>query len=299
MQRVHVFIVNYNSAKLLIECLESLRDEPIAQVHVIDNFHSTSARESVMMIPDIFPRVSVALNDKNLGFGPALNKAILDANLAPTDIIWLLNPDTTVTAGVVTALVEYMQTGYDIISPKIFTGSLSKPLVWFAGGILDRRQVRTRHIGLGSPRNTTAYSEDGPEETSFITGAAMMMLCSTWTGIGGFREGFFLYWEDAELCERAVSKGYRLGVASSASIWHAVGGTGSTSGMSTAYYYYMQRNRLWFGRQWKSRRGMLFGTGLRETLALTLRPLKEERGRMAKTAASCRGLYHGLFHKPL
>lgn len=297
MDNVHVFIVNYKSADLLADCLHSLQSQPIACVHVIDNYSSALERERVQLLCASFPNVAVTLTDTNLGFGPALNNAIQDANLAPHDIVWMLNPDTRVGEGAVVALVEYLHSGYDIVSPSILTGDMTDPRIWFAGGVLDKRKVKSVHIGLGEPWESA--SRYLTQENTFITGAAMMMLSSTWKDLGGFREGFFLYWEDADISERAVAKGLRLGVSNSASVWHAVGGSGSTSGMSAVYYYHMQRNRLWLSRKWSSRRNILLGTGFRETLALTLRPLKEKEGRVSKTRSSIRGLVHGVLHTPL
>ncbi|MCQ1951081.1 glycosyltransferase family 2 protein [Arthrobacter sp. zg-Y859] len=299
MKNVHVFIVNYNSVDLLKTCLESLRHEPVESIHVIDNYSSPSEREAVVVLPSVFPRVHVALRDSNVGFGPALNHAIENSEVRDDDIVWILNPDTNVSPGTVAAMTEFMQEGYDIVSPVILTGDPATPRVWFAGGVLDRRQVRTVHAGLGSFWGTTATQSKEHSVNTFITGAAMMMQVDTWKKVGGFREGFFLYWEDAELSEKAVRMGFRLGVATSAHIWHAVGGSGSSSGMSGTYYYYMQRNRLWFGRQWQSRLAILLGPGLRETLALTLRPLKEKEGRVSKTLSSFRGLMDGAIRAPL
>ncbi|MBP3037159.1 glycosyltransferase family 2 protein [Arthrobacter sp. zg-ZUI100] len=298
MSRVHVFLVNYNSADQLIECLKSLRGEPIDGVHIVDNFSNVHERERVRKLSGSHPTIDVLLCDTNVGFGAAHNLAIASAGLAPDDIIWLLNPDTKVGPGTVSCLVDFMKTGYDIVSPLILTGNEERPRIWFAGGVLDKHQVRTEHLGLGSLWPAGSRVVDGEIESSFITGAAMMMQYATWTRIGGFREALFLYWEDADLCERASTMGFRLGVATNACIWHEVGGSGKTPGMSPTYYYYMQRNRIWFGRKWHSRKTILFGSGLRETLALTLRPLRDKGARLSKMTASVKGLLHGATQTP-
>lgn len=298
MQDVYVFIVNYNSSELLEECLRSLENEPITRICIVDNFSSTEEQDRVSKVVSAFPRAVLTKCDRNLGFGPALNRAIDSASLEPNDVIWLLNPDTKVAPGAVKELSTFLQTGFDIVSPLILTGDEAEPRIWYSGGVLERRQVRTLHLGLGERWENGARQPITQAENTFITGAAMMMTYSTWKMLGGFREAFFLYWEDAELCERAVSMGLRLGVSPTASIWHAVGGSGKTSGMSETYYYYMQRNRLWFGRKWQSRRNILLGDGFFETFSLTFRPLKEKVGRFSKTASSIKGLIHGTMQPP-
>lgn len=298
MPEVHVFIVNYNSSHLLRECLSSLEHEPVSQIHVVDNFVSHAERARVVELMAQFDKVHATLSDSNSGFGPALNAVIRDARLRPDDIIWLLNPDTTVNKGTVAALLAFMESGYDLVSPTILTGDPEKPHYWFSDGVLDRRQVRTIHVGYGA-KNDPFDGSQTPHDTTFLTGAAMMMRSGTWEKIGGFQESFFLYWEDADLSERATAMGFRLGVARNATIWHEVGGSEKSSGMSATYYYHMQRNRLWFGRRWLSRRQIVLGSGSLETLLLVLRPLKEKKGRLNKTFSSIKGLVHGLVHSPL
>ena len=124
-----------------------------------------------------------------------------------------------------------------------------------------------------------------------------MMSAQTWHALGGFREDLFLYWEDADLCRRAVDAGLVLQVVPDARVWHAQGvsSAGGRTGNGPAFYYYNQRNRVLIcgGRVGKWR--LVAVTGLRETLRLLAKPLLVERSaRWVTFAASLRGLRDGL-----
>lgn len=294
---VHVFIVNYKSSSLLESCLESLALEPVARVHVLDNFSSSSERDAVRRVTGRFSFCTTVFFDNNLGFGAALNRGISEAVLEPNSILWLLNPDTVVHPGAVKELTSTLDYGVDIISPTILTGDLAESRIWFAGGSLDKRRVRTQHFGYGELWDQKS-SYHVKRESTFITGAAMMMLGSTWEKLSGFDESFFLYWEDSDLSYRACLLGLKLSVAKDAHIWHAVGGSGDAGGKSAVYYYYMQRNRIWFGKKFSNSTSVVFGSGFKETVALCYRPLRENSHKMTKFTASVRGLVHGLVTNP-
>jgi GT2 family glycosyltransferase len=178
------------------------------------------------------------------------------------------------------------------VSPLLITGSPAT--VWFAGGVVDERRGVTRHFREGEvPPEKPSKAFD----TSFITGAAPMMRMGTWSALGGFREDLFLYWEDADLCRRAVASGLSLQVVPDARVWHAQGGSSADSprGNGPAFYYFNQRNRLLVCGPRAGAAKVAAVTGLRETVRLLVKPLLLERsGRGQKVAASVRGIRDGL-----
>ena len=78
---VSVVIVNLNGKDMLGPCLESIEkqtyDPEMVEVILIDN---ASTDGSVAMVREHFPRVRVLVNDKNVGFSPAVNQAARVAN---------------------------------------------------------------------------------------------------------------------------------------------------------------------------------------------------------------------------
>lgn len=291
---IHVIIVNYRSAELVRRCLESLTDAGVSSVTVVDNDSGSDDRVALGLLEQRNRILRVVSSAENLGFGAGVNLGVSVSDTSGEDFLWILNPDTVVEASAPRLMASVLSQGLaDIVSPVIETGDASARSLWFAGGWIDfRRGVawHTEELPSLSTNNATVY------ETRYITGAAPMMTRSTWDLLGGFREDLFLYWEDVDLCVRAMEMGLRLGVARDARIWHAQGGsTGHVrGGMSDMFYYFGQRNRLVVCGARVSRVSLTFGTGIRETARLLLKPLLlESPPRLSKTWGSFRGLVDG------
>ena len=74
---VSVIIVNYNTRDYLDNCLRSLfalTKGVSFEVIVIDN---ASSDDSVRMVKDSYPSVTVIESDRNLGFGAANNRPLM------------------------------------------------------------------------------------------------------------------------------------------------------------------------------------------------------------------------------
>jgi N-acetylglucosaminyl-diphospho-decaprenol L-rhamnosyltransferase len=135
----------------------------------------------------------------------------------------------------------------DIISPLILHGDRSAPLIDFAGGHIDWRRGATIHVLRGKPASAAG---SGLRPTTFVTGAAPMMKAETWKALSGFREDYFLYWEDADLSLRAERLGLRSAVDLDAPAWHSDSGSSDEDGRSRSYYWHIARNRERFLREW-------------------------------------------------
>ena len=84
---------------------------------------------------------------------------------------------------------------------------------------------------------------------TWLTGACLAASTAFWTELGGFADGYFLYWEDVDLSTRCVRAGGTLLLASEVTAVHEVGGTqtsadGRGRAKSRVYYRYNTRNRL-------------------------------------------------------
>ena len=290
---VHVVVVNYHSVDLLEGCLRSLLEQPVTTVTIYDNASGAAEVDAVRTLAGLDGRITLYEGGENVGFGAGVNRATefasASASATGRDVLWVLNPDTVVRPRAVERLLMALEEGEaDIVSPLIVTGSTDR--VWFAGGRIDYRHGVTWHW------DAEVGGSDGMIPTGFVSGAAPMMLLSTWRRLGGFRQDFFLYWEDADFCSRALDAGLRLAVVPGAMVWHAQGGSSDeAAGNSLAYYYYGQRNRVVFCRRGTTVPGLLLGRGLRETTRLLVKPLlHEEVGRLSKARASLRGLVAGV-----
>ncbi|HEA69536.1 MAG TPA: glycosyltransferase, partial [Desulfobacterales bacterium] len=112
-----VIIVNYNSTDYLLKCLGSVYEslESIsANVFVQDN----GSKDGVDRITDLFPKVTLVKNDRNIGFASAVNKALRQCS---AQYVVLLNPDAFVLRGFFGSILQYLKDNPDIgiLGPKI------------------------------------------------------------------------------------------------------------------------------------------------------------------------------------
>lgn len=116
-------------------------------------------------------------------------------------------------------------------------------VIWYAGGINDWKNVLPIHRGVDEVDNDQ-YNKF--EETDFITGCLLFFNKKVIERVGFWNEKYFLYFEDADFCERAKRKGFKLFYNPKIIIYHknaqSTGGSGSS-----LHQKYQRKNRLIFG----------------------------------------------------
>lgn len=122
--KISIILVNFNSQKLLSNCLNSLysnggENEHSFEVIVIDN---NSSDDSCEMVRQNLPNVGLIQNDVNLGFGKANNLAVRQAK---GEYILLLNPDTVVDGNILDETFKFFSEHSD--HKSAFGGILLNP----------------------------------------------------------------------------------------------------------------------------------------------------------------------------
>jgi GT2 family glycosyltransferase len=241
---VWIVILNYNGAQITLNCVDSVLkiDYPNFRVIVVDN---ASTDDSVVRFKEALtdPRVELLVNHKNEGYAGGNNPGIERALTAGADYIFILNNDTIVEPGCLTALVEVME---------------RDPSVGIAGCPL--LGVGTRPSAVYGWRANLHIGDcvqwfDAPQKPRFgevdcILGAAMLIRAETFRRIGLFDSRFFLFFEDWEFCFRARRAGYRVTIVPSTRIQHLAGQT--TRRLRPMAIFYSTRNRVWLVRRYGS-----------------------------------------------
>ena len=236
LARLGIVVVNYGSSALLPVALDGLAAGVPAEVVVVDNWHSTAERAAVIELCSTagWTLVSQAGND---GFGPAANVGAEVALAKGCDVLMVLNPDARIGIPECRALVATARRRSNaLISPRIVRPDGT---TWFRGLGLDPR--------TGAVVRPDEPWVSGPDR--WLTGACLVSSAALWRRLGGFADGYFLYWEDVDLSSRCVQSGGTLVVAEDVVVQHAVGGTqqaadGRGRAKSRVYYRYNSRNRL-------------------------------------------------------
>lgn len=207
---VATIILNWNGRPYLEACLSALMAQtyPIARVMLVDN---DSSDDSLPFVRQAFPTVEVIANGGNVGFA-AGNNVALRALMAETgertaDVALLLNPDVVLSPTYVAALAATLAADPTI---AVAGGKLWYPdgaTLQHAGGYITRPQAMPGHYGVGE-RDTG--QQDTARDVAYVIGAALAVRLSALAHIGLFDEGFFLFYEDTDLCVRARAAGYRV-----------------------------------------------------------------------------------------
>jgi N-acetylglucosaminyl-diphospho-decaprenol L-rhamnosyltransferase len=271
-----VYIPNFNGSAQLGRTLRSLgaQTRPV-EVVLVDN---GSSDDSVALARRELPEVKVLELGENLGFGPALNRAIA---AHPADQVILLNNDAEAEPRFVEALLDGLGAGVDSVA-GVLLQERAPELIDSAGVVADATLMGFDYLH-GEPVAAATNASDplGP------TGGAALYRREALEEVGGFDERIFLYYEDLDLALRIAAAGGRCRLAPEARALHAYS---ASLGAASARKY------GWTG--W-SRGYMLRRYGVMRNPRLALRALACEGALCAgqllrdRTAAGLKGRLRG------
>jgi GT2 family glycosyltransferase len=214
----------------LTDCLRALESQTFSrfEIVVVDNSGAGRARASG-------ERIRMIVNERNVGFGTAINQAIRDSE-AP--YVAVLNDDAIPHPEWLAALFKAAEA-----RPK---AGMFASQVRLAGtdrldsaGMLIALDGSSKQRGHGEPPASFATDSD----TLFPTGSAALYRRKMLDEIGLFDERFFLYCEDTDLGLRARWAGWEGQYVAGAVVDHAY--SKSAGRASALKAYYVERNRLY------------------------------------------------------
>lgn len=204
-------IVTYNNISTIAKTLETLFDETQNvdfKLYVVDNGSQDGTPE---YIEKNFSQVSVIRSEKNVGFGAGHNIVI---NSIDSSYHAIINPDIVLQENAIKKMVDYMEENTDI--------GLLSPRICFPDGrdqILGKRNPQLKYLVASRLRGDEPskllreYAMldcdlSKPVRIENATGCFMLLRTDLLKKIGGFDEGYFMYFEDADLARRVneVSK---------------------------------------------------------------------------------------------
>lgn len=215
LARVTVVLVTFHSAHCAQELGRALASFP--HVTVVDN---ASTDDTLDQFRRHLPQARLLANERNLGFGAANNRGIWAAD---TEFVLLLNPDCVIDAEAVSHLVRCAE---------------AFPKAAMVGPQLLGRSGQDDISYTWAPNTWSAKGPGAEAETcvGFISGACMLIRREAMVRIQGFDEGFFLYYEDTDLCLRLARQVGELIVAPQARVTHLSRGSSGGKGRFKAEY---------------------------------------------------------------
>jgi len=272
-----VIILNWNNKDLTLECLQSLQKikaPPKSQVFllVVDNGSTDGSVEEIQKLISKMEndkskfKMILLENKKNLGYAEGNNVGMRYALGKGADYLLVVNNDLEVDENFLVSrgagsrsagqLIEVAESDsrIGIVSPKIYfapeyefhkeryTKDERGKVIWYAGGLVDWDNILSSHRGVDE---VDKGQYDSGVETDYASGSCMLIKREVLEKIGLLDKKFFMYWEDADLSQRAKKAGWRVLYVPQAKIWHKVAASSAIG--SSLNDYYLTRNRLLFG----------------------------------------------------
>lgn len=220
---ISIVVVSWNVRDLLLQCLRSIQDhvQTSHEIVVVDNHSSDGTVEAIRQH---FPEVIVIANDSNAGFARANNQGWQKTH---GRYICFLNPDTEFRDDPFPVLIAAAQEpAVGCVGPKLLNpdGSHQSSIRTFPT-LLDQTFVllKLRWLWRWIPPLQRYAHPAHPETTTpvdQIMGAMMLFPRSVVLDGGSFDEGYWIWFEEVDLCRRLQAKGLRVLYVSSASVVH-------------------------------------------------------------------------------
>ncbi len=207
---VAVVIPHLDRLQDTAECCRSLAAQTHAPalVVVVDNDSQAHAEHELAAA---CPFARILRLERNRGFSGGVNAGIRMALVSPEiEYIWVLNNDTVCPPDALGQLLATAEA-----DPRI--GVVGSPLLE-GHSEADRRIVPAGKI-LKGPWAIPVWATDGTPP-DYLSGASLLIRRRLLEEIGLFDEGFFFFFEDADLSIRATQQGWRLAIAADILLEH-------------------------------------------------------------------------------
>ncbi|WP_456388115.1 glycosyltransferase family 2 protein [Profundibacter sp.] len=287
--RLGVIVVTFNSADVILDCLESLLSSKGVRldIYIVDNasrdntlqvlenwasgdnpyqppqdmpFHLKPAIKPISLgsgqHPSTGHQITVIETGLNGGFAYGVNAGLAAlSQIAGIDRFWVLNPDSAVPEQTAQAFATapVPPEGFSLMGGRVLYYDTPE-IIQIDGGLINTKTGVTGNIGLGKQHKDVSAPD--PKSLDFITGASMVASRKFYEAVGPMEENYFLYYEEVDWALRR--KNLPLVYCAGGIVYHKAGtAIGSpTLGRPASPFsqYFKHRARLKFVRIWMKSR---------------------------------------------
>jgi len=216
-------IIPHFRARVLVECLESLflnSDPPVQVIVVDDGGNAPSLRAAAAR----FPGIRILRNERNLGFSGSCNRGL---QAVSTPYAVLLNDDTRVAAGWLPPLVQAAQANPLVAAcqPKLLSAADPGRFDYGggAGGYIDHLGFTFCRGRVFSHRERDQGQYDREVAVFWACGSALFLRMAALRRVGLLDVGFFMHFEEIDLCWRLRLAGYDVRAVPRSVVFHHSG----------------------------------------------------------------------------
>ena len=255
---VTAVIVTYQSRPTIAYALDGLKaayDAGVAKCVVVDN---QSADGTADFVAEAYPWVELVRSPKNIGFGRGCN---LGFERVTTPYVLFLNPDASVDLDALHKMTAFMDAHPNAAISGPATQSPDGGWVWSGKLLTPLGLVRSAlHGGARALQHRAIEPGSAAVPTEWVCGAIMLVRSEMFRALDGFDPRFFLYYEETDLCLRALRAGWEnwaIGEAVGKHIGRVSSkqagserGVGRNGDIAEYFYpsqfYYLAKNFGWF-----------------------------------------------------
>jgi N-acetylglucosaminyl-diphospho-decaprenol L-rhamnosyltransferase len=205
---VTVSIVSHGHGKMVAQLVEDLlRCPEVSRIGITQNVAEDAEYPSD-------PRLDIRRNAAPRGYGANHNAALADAS---TPFVCVLNPDIRLQGNPFPGLLRSFDNQSTALSaPKIIgpDGETEDSARRFPTVFSLAAKAFGGHDGTYSDTTVSLINPD------WLAGMFLLMQREAFAKVGGFDEGFYLYYEDVDLCWRLRRAGYHIVQDRSVSVMH-------------------------------------------------------------------------------
>lgn len=238
---VAAVVVYFRTPGPLQRCLQSLEAQTLRpdETIVIDNSSIVDGIDTPPVVPGGWRWHPLA---DNPGFAAACNAG---AAVTSAEFILFLNADVELAADALAHLTRTLvQTpGCALAGPRIIDADgeielSARAFPSFRTGILGRSSLATRLLRRAgrTPSGVSPAFGSTSHPVDWVSGACMLVRRAHFDTVGGFDEGFWMYWEDADLCRRLSQRGLSTWFAPDAVARHRTSSSGRSERTIRAFH---------------------------------------------------------------
>jgi len=251
MCEIAIVYINYYSEDVLFDSLKSLeaslayfeqRQKGREAMIFIGN---NSPEQNLHKIKEAWPKAIIMHNERNLGFGRAINRILRKVK---SRYALFINPDTLVSENFVNCLYSFLEnnSSYGMAYSKILNtdGTVQPASLRNTPEILP---AFFRLSGLaGLFRNSRVFNSyhrayqgyEKPQDVDTCSGSCNMVSREVFDSIGGFDERFFLYGEDLDLARMVRERGKLIRYMPECHIVHVKNYSSRDRWLAPLFYFY-------------------------------------------------------------
>lgn len=268
----YIIVLNWNSEKETINCLESLlklnnssnnkiiicdNNSCVESYEYIFNFLSKNYEKRFISFDEFDAKnnlnnsdIYLIRNKKNYGYAGGNNIGIRFAlQFADMEYVWILNNDTIVKEDSLNQMLIKIKSDhkYGVVGSRLVEMG-NKIKVQGIGGIINTWLCTTKEIGSDYKIDDEINEIYYENKIDYVIGASLLISKNCLNKVGLLCEEYFLYYEEIDYCNRVKLEGFKVGISSKSLVFHELGAS-TGKGKSIIADFCSVRNRLIVSRK--------------------------------------------------